>query len=339
MICQRCVFTSLSLSLPVSLVAARHISSFQPLRTSFRPSLTDVPAVARDIPDYVEKHDALFLQKVEATVSNVLSQYSGDISIHDVPPRERESLGVARNLNERIQAFRRNNNCPRCWLQRVHCICNDSPPLPDLPAVGNIYLLCHHKEICMIVDTAKLIMAAYPEKTTLVVGGIGPEFQDSMRDFLGALQKSESCLVLFPSDDASTAECIYNERSDKEAGAGAVDLVVLDGTWEQARRLYKRYIPENGPRRIQLSTRALDTLSAASKDSGFTGRQLRRHPELFREISTLAAFHLLLQDIDQTGDQNCLESRSKAWDSLTDYQERADMAACVQLGELRAKQT
>jgi DTW domain-containing protein YfiP len=288
-----------------------------------------------NIPDYVDSHD--FLRQVEASVDRVLSKYDPQTDILDLPPNERESLGIARNLDERIQAFRRNNDCPRCWMQRAHCICSDCPPLEesDWP-INRVFVLMHHKEICLTVDTAKIIFAAFPKSARLVVGGISPEYQPSMQELVDALSEN-SCFVLFPSEDAETFETLSFRDENAETrfnldNGKKMDLIIIDGTWEQARRLYKRYIPstaDEGPRRVQLTGQALSTLSTPVGESGaFTGRQLRRHPELYREISTLAAMRLLLLDMDAAWNPTL----TRSWDILAEYQERADTAAIRQLG-------
>lgn len=275
-----------------------------------------------------------FLKQVETTVSRVLTRYEPDVEILSLPPPEREALGVARNLDDRLRAFRRNNDCPRCWLQRTHCICPECPSL-ETPAenvalagrINRIFVLMHHKEICLAVDTAKLILAAFPQRSRLIVGGIGPEFQESMEEFLIAM-KGDS-LVLFPSDEAKTFDALKCEYDDNKT----FDVCVIDGTWEQARKLYKRYIPdkaESGPTRVQLSQASLRLLeSPGHNDTVSTWRQLRRHPLAWREISTLAATRLLLKDLDT--------DPLADWSRLASYQQKADGGAREQLGEPRAK--
>jgi hypothetical protein len=122
------------------------------------------------------------------------------------------------------------------------------------------------------------------------------------------------------------------------------DVIVLDGTWEQARKLYRRYVPDEasgGPYRIQLEPDALERIISGNNGNGDgntgdgdggdatgSGRQMRRHPVLWREIGTTAATASLLQDMDPDG----------PWERvLKSYQQRADVAARAQLGAPRMR--
>jgi DTW domain-containing protein YfiP len=277
---------------------------------------------------------SIFLDQVEESVSRVLKKYdsSGDAisSIDDLPPQERESLGVARNLNTRLQAFARNNDCRRCWLQQSHCVCEECPPLeestssPALPKVNRLFLLTHHKEICLVVDTAKLILAAFPETCRLVVGGISSEFQDSMKELEESIQQN-NCLVLFPTDDARTFEQV--EASETLSGEKGWDLVVVDGTWSQARKIHSRYLQDTSGH-VQLSDAAVATLAQSALEETREGHQMRRHPIKWKEVSTLEATRLFLGDM-------MTSSKERPWDTLAPYQQRGDAAAIMQLGPHR----
>jgi hypothetical protein len=360
--------------------------------------------------DEHEHNDARsFLGEIETTVANVLSHYhieSGkgnvDMDMEDLPEAAREAVGVARHLDQRLANARRNNDCRTCWLQRAHCICQDCPPAvrdvadsdtiqDDTPSKSNrvarlrrLFLVYHHKEICLAVDTAKLLASTLyssqlnSSQVRVVVGGIPAEFQESMKELEEAVQGqqqagggSSSCLVLFPDDTARTwndfqleqqQRPIQNDSDDSQienetAETADYDVIVLDGTWEQARKLYRRYVPDEasgGPHRIQLELEALERIvtgvtrvaggsgssNGGEKDdvstdndnanaSGTgTGRQLRRHPVLWREIGTTAATGSLLQDMDPDG----------PWETiLAQYQQRADAGARAQLGAPRMR--
>lgn len=300
-----------------------------------------------------------FLQQVEETVAAVLDAHNpmhttgndDDILILSLLPEEREAFGIARCLRTRLQAFRRNNDCPRCWLQRAHCICQQCPPLlqgiPD--GIHRIFVLMHHKEICLAVDTAKLIMASFPNHCRLVVSGIGPEYQPAMVELQQALAQGNSCLVLFPAKDAKT----FAELQSAEPAMVTnqpVDVVVIDGTWSQTQKMHSRYFAtkaQGGPQRIQLSSSSLVPLrnvpDTASAPSSSGHQQLRRHPIDWRTIGTMEATRLVLKEISDTltsqphGADKDATTNLTTWDTMLRHQRIANEAAQRQLGPPRLK--
>ena len=293
------------------------------------------------------------LVPIERTVRKVMSQWPPETRVRDLGEHERETWAVAQHLQRRLQNFRRNGDCGRCWLQKAHCICADCPPLEDghstspLAAgsamIRRVFVLTHHKEICLVYDTAKLIAASFPWSCRIVVGGISDQYQESMQEMLKCLaQKASSCLILFPSEHART----WNEiQSNVDNGhvftpPEGWNIIVLDGTWEQARRLYRRHVLpavaakdfHSAPLHVRLSDESLESiLSEQSSPGASQDMQLRRHPEQWRQISTLAALRLFLSEM--------IPRKSDTWSRLGEYQECANRAARQQLGPVRLRQT
>mmetsp|Transcript_28489 Transcript_28489/g.60693 ORF Transcript_28489/g.60693 Transcript_28489/m.60693 type:complete len:481 (+) Transcript_28489:15-1457(+) len=319
-------------------------------------------------------------------------------NILNFPPKDREAIGVVSNLEGRLRGLANSGDCRRCWLQKRHCICEHCVPLEGneslnnnkrgIPNVKRLFLLTHHKEIGLTVDTAKLILSTFPTTTRLVVSGIGREFQPSMGEMLDAVSNAANsshshtttdgdggsgddrhktngggkCLILFPTEDATTFDDI-KEDILKKKDAGSImdeqtsssinndidegwDVVVIDGTWSQARKMHAKYLQESEGclYRVQLSDEAVKVLggspdsslhadgddgSVASSRNIAKGHQLRRHPIKWREISTLEATRLLLNDMHTDGQ---FEEHSNA---MAYYQEIGNDAAKRQLGPPR----
>ena len=276
-----------------------------------------------------------FMSQVDVTVERVFEKYGSFDSILDLPPQEREVLRVANHLKERLGALRENNDCPRCWLQRVNCFCERCPPVesPGPSNLNRLFLLMHHKEIGMGVDTAKLILASYPKTCRLVVAGIGSEYQDSMAEMEAAL-KQRKCLVLFPGDTSRTFEEIEKEtlssQADGEDSKGW-DVIVIDGTWQQARRIQKRYLPsdEDGyPLKVKLSKEALATLDHDTIDGETNaGHQLRKHSVTWKRVGTFEAARLFLADLLAQDDN---DTGVAPWIRMESYQQIANIAAKLQ---------
>jgi DTW domain-containing protein YfiP len=182
----------------------------------------------------------------------------------------------------------------------------------------------HHKEVCLAVDTAKLILSTFPESCRLVIGGISSEHQESMKEFEEAMKGSD-CLVLFPTESARTFCQIRHEQ--EVFPKHGWDIVVIDGTWAQARKLHSRYIQE-GTAHVELSTESVSRLGDASETCK-EGHQLRRHPIKWKEVSTLEATRLLLRDMMSS------TTTDRPWDTLALYQQIGDAAAKRQLGPHR----
>lgn len=319
-----------------------------------------------------------FLNQVEETIVKVQSIPSNTMdNLQNLPPSRRESVGVTNRLSQRIHSLHKNNDCPACWLQRAHCICPSTPPIEHLlPSnIQRIFMIMHHKEIGLVVDTAKLLLNAFPDRMRLVVSGISEEYQDSVEELMDALeQKERKCIVLFPTDDAVPFHEMYqkainkndfckNDIKDDHASEGMndnveYDIVVMDGTWQQARKIHGRYIPlekNGGPQRVCLSQESLDILGSAADnpeyaeshfvhgiEKGGNGRQLRRHPIKWKEVSTLEATRLLFRDMMVAMDVSDTEEYkdqhgNQCHDLLARYQRISDEAAVRQLGPPRER--
>ncbi|KAL7464661.1 hypothetical protein ACHAXS_005000 [Conticribra weissflogii] len=308
-------------------------------------------------------------------------------NILSFPAEDRECISVAGNLKRRLDNFERSGvNCRRCWLQKKHCVCSSCPPLEPtvekgrsedaqttescvgIPNVNRLFLLTHHKEICLAVDTAKLIVSSFPSTSRLVVSGIGREFQPAMGEMMDAVANAvekknnahaSKCLILFPTEDAktfddiaadATTSAIREDRSiDGEESKidGGWDVIVIDGTWVQARKMHAKYFARFGGGalyRVRLSSEAvtlLDGKNVGATDEcdgrdgeyskeGVRGHQLRRHPIKWREISTLEATRLLLEDMHK----DVFHGQSEA---MAKYHDIGNEHAIRQLGPLRER--
>jgi len=334
-------------------IFARRISSIRRLYATLNdssknygpvPLRTDAPTHLDGVEDAADA--ALLYYQSQVSNSNIL--YSHD-TITTFPPADRETIGVASKLRKRLASLARNKDCRRCWMQRRHCVCGSCPPLEEenattsccggIEKVNRLFLLTHHKEICMVVDTAKIILSSFPNTTRLVVNGIGKEFQPSIGEMMGAyndaLSGSSKCLILFPTEDAKAFKDIEKEISSSSSyfQQSKWDVIVIDGTWNQARKMHQKYFPDSskgGLHRVQLSSNVVELLGG--DNDNIKGHQLRRHPTKWREISTHEATRLLLEDM-HTGGQ--FDEQSKA---MSQYQEILNAAARRQLGPPREKE-
>ena len=113
--------------------------------------------------------------------------------------------------------------CRGCGRALVTCFCDR---ITVLPTRTRILLLQHPREHRVAIGTARMAQLALPNSRLRV----GLDFADDPA-VLAALAQSLSTYVLFPGAGASPVERLPRDQD--------LTLVVLDGTWWQARKLLK----------------------------------------------------------------------------------------------------
>ncbi|MEO7036684.1 MAG: tRNA-uridine aminocarboxypropyltransferase [Polyangiaceae bacterium] len=109
-------------------------------------------------------------------------------------------------------------HCPRCVLQLEVCICTE---IPRLETTTQVVLIRHVTELLLTSNTGRFAALALPNSRLLQYGG-GAVFDASTLDEPGTA-------LLYCSGQAARPLPFVPRR-----------LVVLDGSFRQARRMYKR---------------------------------------------------------------------------------------------------
>lgn len=111
--------------------------------------------------------------------------------------------------------------CQRCWVRQTHCVC---PLVPRLETKTHVLIIRHAREAVKSTGTARLAALALP-RATLV------EYGEDAQPALGQVDEllRPGAALLFP-----------GESLPSPPGAAVTQLVVLDGTWRQARRMLRR---------------------------------------------------------------------------------------------------
>jgi DTW domain-containing protein len=135
--------------------------------------------------------------------------------------------------------------CPRCALPPAHCICAE---LPRVPTRTRIVVIRHARELYKPSGTARLAALALPglelidyrdepgtvEPPWLTRGPIVRPLPVLPPEAVGArLAALAPAHLLFPTGRPM-------DQLDDGTGAGPRTLIVLDGTWRQARAMYTR---------------------------------------------------------------------------------------------------
>jgi len=177
----------------------------------------------------------------------LLSVYMVDLSSLEPIERYKEVVKAKREFCKKFAESK--NRCPACMLKLSICICERLDDLrvePEkLPVDVVVYM--NHKEWLRASNTAKIISRILNARV-FVCGD-----DDDERDFNELVaNRRNNAVVLFPSDSAVTWDEVVRVRDAQE---GRPLVIVLDGTWGQARRLNQK-IDESIPR-IKITPSAL----------------------------------------------------------------------------------
>ena len=108
--------------------------------------------------------------------------------------------------------------CARCLLLPRVCLCAD---IPTLPTRTRIVVVRHHLERWRSSNSGRLAHLALPNSAIVEHGGLAG---------VAVLPPLDGAWLLFPEGEPVTAAPVPPPRQ----------LVVLDATWSQARRMYRK---------------------------------------------------------------------------------------------------
>ena len=233
------------------------------------------------------------------------------------PPEERERIMVKRRMELLAARSDRQQLCPKCSLMKSDllntCVCDalGAIKLTRLPGrVDSFKFIVHMhvKERFRSSNSGKVIEQLYD----------APVYLDSVPEDMVKMTKEikdtgeENVFVLFPSEDAITVR----EAREKGMFLKCPTIIIVDGTWGQARRLNKN-IPENVTRikiepsslskfacRTQTQSDRVCTVEAASillEEMGFVKDQeiLLEGLELVQRAFNVQTFHVVERPDDR----------------------------------------
>ena len=111
--------------------------------------------------------------------------------------------------------------CKRCWVRQPFCIC---PEVPQLSTRTELLVVRHLRESWKSTGTTRVAALALPHLKCLEYG----EDSQPAADLLASMPLEETGL-LFPGESPAQWDLTPVRR-----------LIVLDGTWRQTRRMFRR---------------------------------------------------------------------------------------------------
>ncbi|XP_001378412.1 tRNA-uridine aminocarboxypropyltransferase 2 [Monodelphis domestica] len=192
----------------------------------------------------------------------------------------------------------RRPECNRCSRPQKVCLC------PFLPAhrlniSTNLYIIQHPAEENKVLRTVPLLAACLPQDKVKVK--IGRRFNEERDPELSAICRNPSTLILYPG-----AEAINLEELVSNSPNNLSTIIIIDGTWSQAKDIFYKNSLFRLPRQVQLKTsvssqyvirtqptnRCLSTLECAAVALAILEKNDHIQETLLRPLQALCSFQL-----------------------------------------------
>ncbi|XDV38031.1 hypothetical protein PO909_007522 [Leuciscus waleckii] len=141
-----------------------------------------------------------------------------------------------------VEMSERRPTCRRCCRPVKVCLCPYLPALP-LDVSTSLYIVQHPAEESRVLRTVPLLAACLaPGKCRVFVGR---RFSEDRYPDLAAVCRDSSSLLLYPGAAAESLE-------DLSFSSATHNVILIDGTWSQAKDMFLRNPLLQLPRQVQL---------------------------------------------------------------------------------------
>ncbi|KAJ8287095.1 hypothetical protein GJAV_G00047600 [Gymnothorax javanicus] len=145
-----------------------------------------------------------------------------------------------------IEISERRPTCSRCHRPQKVCLCPFLPVLP-LEVSTTVYIVQHPAEESRVLRTVPLLAACLsPEKCKVF---IGRRFTEDRYPELAAVCQDPRTLILYPGSEAENLEDL-----DVDFTATPHNIIIIDGTWSQAKDMFHRNALFRLPKQVQLNS-------------------------------------------------------------------------------------
>ncbi|XP_063066851.1 tRNA-uridine aminocarboxypropyltransferase 2 isoform X3 [Engraulis encrasicolus] len=160
-------------------------------------------------------------------------------------PVEQEEEDISRDLLELpIEICERRPTCQRCCRPVKVCLCPFLPAHPLEVSTG-LYIVQHPAEESRVLRTVPLLAACLPPGKCKVF--VGRRFNKERNAELAAVCHSSKTLLLYPGAEARNLEDMSEELSGEEH-----NVIIIDGTWSQAKDMFLRNSLFHIPKQVLL---------------------------------------------------------------------------------------
>ncbi|XP_043915582.1 tRNA-uridine aminocarboxypropyltransferase 2 isoform X2 [Protopterus annectens] len=150
----------------------------------------------------------------------------------DLTSRLEENCGLLEFADLSVEAVQRRPTCSRCSRPQKVCLCSFLPVQP-LNISTCLYIVQHPAEESRVLRTVPLLAACLPPDKCKVL--IGRRFNETRYLELAEVCRSPNTLILYPGAEAANLEELTLDPS-----LASYNLIIIDGTWSQAKDMFYR---------------------------------------------------------------------------------------------------
>uniref|UniRef100_A0A8B9UZ46 tRNA-uridine aminocarboxypropyltransferase n=1 Tax=Anas zonorhyncha TaxID=75864 RepID=A0A8B9UZ46_9AVES len=144
-----------------------------------------------------------------------------------------------------VERCERRPECGRCSRPQKVCLCPFLPIHP-LKVSTCLYIIQHPAEESRVLRTVPLLAACLPPEKCKIL--IGRRFSEDRYPELATVCRNPSTLILYPGAEATNLEEVTLGSSSPPI------MIIIDGTWSQAKDIFYKNSLFRLPKQVQLKT-------------------------------------------------------------------------------------
>ncbi|XP_012621560.2 tRNA-uridine aminocarboxypropyltransferase 2 [Microcebus murinus] len=197
-----------------------------------------------------------------------------------------------------VEPAERRPECSRCSRPQKVCLCPFLPVHP-LHISTHLYIIQHPAEENKVLRTVPLLAACLPQDKCKVK--IGRRFSEERDPELSTVCRKSGTLILYPGADAANLEEFVLDSPVYPS-----TIIIIDGTWSQAKDIFYKNSLFRLPKQVQLKTnissqyvirmqptnRCLSTLECAAVALSILEKNSYIQETLLRPLRALCSFQL-----------------------------------------------
>ncbi|XP_042643895.1 tRNA-uridine aminocarboxypropyltransferase 2 isoform X1 [Tyto alba] len=144
-----------------------------------------------------------------------------------------------------VERCERRPECGSCSRPQKVCLCPFLPIHP-LKVSTCLYIIQHPAEESRVLRTVPLLAACLPPDKCKIL--VGRRFSEDRYPELAAVCRNPSTLILYPGAEATNLEDVAVMSSSPSV------IIIIDGTWSQAKDIFYKNSLFRLPKQVQLKT-------------------------------------------------------------------------------------